>query len=187
MQAITLFTGASARRLTRAEYDRMVKLGFFERERVELVHGMVVRMAPIGPPHCDVVDRLNDALLPPLLRRARVRVQQPFVACDESEPEPDVAVVPDQRYAESHPEQAYLVIEVADTSLEYDRETKAPLYAASRVAEYWIVDLQNSRIEVYDLPVNGRYTRVRHVAPGESLSCAAFPDVVVRVGDLLGA
>jgi Uma2 family endonuclease len=184
MQATRPFAGLRPHRLSRAEYDRMVKLGFFERERVELIHGIVVDMAPIGPSHSDVVSLLTKALLPPLIGRATLRPQSPFLAWDESEPEPDVAIVLDQSYAAEHPDRAFLLIEVSDSSLEYDRDTKAPLYAASGVPEYWIVDVKSRCIEVYSAPVNGRYTNLRRVVTGETLSPAAFPDVVVRVSDL---
>ena len=79
---------AEPRRLTRKEYDRLAELGFFSGERVELIHGIVVRMSPIGPSRADSIDRLNELLVTALIGRARVRIQQPFVAFDESEPEP---------------------------------------------------------------------------------------------------
>ena len=163
----------------------MAQLDFFRGERVELIHGMVVRMSPIGPPHCEVVDRLVELLLPALARRARVRSQAPFLAWDDSEPQPDVAVVPVGSYGAQHPDRAHLVIEVADSSLEYDRKTKAPLYAASGVPEYWVVDLVARRIEVHADPKDGVYTTLRTAALGETVSPRAFPDVVVAVTALL--
>jgi Uma2 family endonuclease len=173
------------RRLTRAEYDRMIVLGFFHGERLELIHGTLLRMPPIGPPHASVVTRLTKMLLPPLDGRAEVRTQQPIYAYDDSEPEPDIAVVPLGDYSKQHPDRAMLVIEVADSSLLHDRETKAPLYAASQVAEYWIVDLAGRAIDVYEGPAGGLYTRVRRAVPGETLAPAAFPDVAVVVSELL--
>jgi len=116
--------------------------------------------------------------------RALVRIQQPFVAHDESEPEPDVAVVPDGIYADAHPDRASLVIEVADSSLEYDRETKGPLYAASGVDEYWIVDVAARAIEVYSHPVNGRYRNLHTVDTDGAVAIAAFPDVTIKVSTL---
>ena len=177
---------APLRRFTRAEFDRLIALGFFqEDERVELVHGILVRMTPPGPPHGNSVDRLNELPLPRLLGRARVRIQQPFVAHDESEPEPDVAVVPVGDYSIEHPHVAFLVVEVADSSLIYDRETKAPLYAASEVAEYWIVNLPERVVEVHTDPAAGRYARVQRFRSCTVLRIAAFPDVEVPVADLL--
>jgi Uma2 family endonuclease len=170
--------------MTRAEYDRLARLDFFRGEHVELVHGIVVAMSPIGPPHSNAVSRLDRLLHPRLLDRAIVRVQQPFVACDDSEPEPDVAVVPLGSYTAEHPARALLIIEVAESSLEYDRDTKGPLYAASGVAEYWVVDLAGRAIEVYSESRDGRYARTRRVPEGASVAPAAFPDVTVAVADL---
>ena len=175
---------ARARRLSRGEYEKMAQLGFFARERVELIHGIVVRMAAIGPPHAEIVDRLMASLVRAVGDGARVRIQQPFVACDESEPEPDVAVVPARSYASGHPAEAFLVIEVAETSLVYDRQTKAPLYAASGVAEYWIVDVAAQVVEVHATPIDGRYTLVRRLGLADSLEPGALDGVKLAVADL---
>lgn len=174
------------RRLSRAEYDRMAQLGFFRDERVELIRGMVVKMSPIGPPHASIVDRLTRVLVRALGERALVRIQQPLLAFDESEPEPDVAVVREGSYFERHPDSAYLVIEVAETSLDYDRDTKGPLYAASNVDEYWVVDVAARAIELYTDAEGGRFTRVRRVVAGGTATPQAFPDLVVEVEKLFG-
>jgi Uma2 family endonuclease len=102
----------------------------------------------------------------------------------ESEPEPDVAVVPDGMYAEAHPDRAFLIIEVAESSLDYDRETKGPLYAGSGVAEYWIVDVAARSIEVYSHPANGRYRDLHTVDNDGTVAIAAFPDVTIKVSTL---
>lgn len=162
----------------------MAQLGFFHGERVELIRGTVVAMSPIGPPHASVVDQLTVAFVRALDPRARVRVQQPFLAHDESEPEPDIAVVPEGRYADAHPDRAFLLVEVAESSLSYDREVKAALYAASSVDEYWIVDVATHAIEVYSQPVNGRYGNLRTVDKDGSVTIAAFPDVTIKVATL---
>jgi Uma2 family endonuclease len=173
------------RRLTRAEYDRMIELGFFRGERLELIHGALLRMSPIGPPHAAAVTCLNRLLVTRLSDRAEVRIQQPIYAVDDSEPEPDVAVVPLGDYSRRHPEGAFLIIEVADSSLEHDRETKAPLYAASGVREYWIVDVAARAIEVFTDPEGGRYARVRRVASGAAVAPGAFEDVTIAVDDVV--
>lgn len=185
MQAPEVFH-ARPRQLTRAEYRRMGELGFFQGERVELIHGIVVRMPPIGPSHAEVVDRLAAVFIGTLGSRARVRIQQPYLAHDESEPEPDVAVVASRSYAEEHPRVAMLVIEVDETSHRYDRDTKGPLYAASDVAEYWIVDLSAQRVEISSHPENGRFTQQRTATMDDTVSPLAFPDVRVAVRELLG-
>jgi Uma2 family endonuclease len=171
-------------RITREEYDRMVARGLLDRQRVELIHGAILPMAPIGPPHRNVVVLLTYILLPKLLGRAWVQAQAPFLAFDDSEPEPDIAVVPLANYAKEHPSRAFLLIEVADSSLAFDRETKAPLYAASNVDEYWIVDVVARAVEIYAAPADGRFTDVRRVEMGGTLMVAAFPDVEFPVAAL---
>jgi Uma2 family endonuclease len=145
---------------------------------------MVLTMSPIGPSHADPIDVLTRRLVLAVGDRAVVRVQQPFAASDDSEPEPDLALMPPRRYAADHPRQALLVIEVAQSSLSYDRETKAPLYAESGVPEYWIFDVQGKCVEVHDELNQGRYGRVRVLGAGDSLAPAAFPDAWVDLRDL---
>jgi Uma2 family endonuclease len=182
--AVPQLVRPTPRRFTRAEYDRLIELGFFRNERLELIHGTLLDMPPSGPPHATVVSRLNRLLVPPLLDRAEVRIQQPIYAHDESEPEPDVAVVPLGDYSKRHPEGAILLIEVAESSLEYDRDSKAPLYAASKVREYWIVDIPGRIIEVYTGPSDAGYERSRRAVAGERLSPEAFPDLVIDVASV---
>ncbi|MEJ7729546.1 MAG: Uma2 family endonuclease [Polyangiaceae bacterium] len=174
---------ATPRLLTRAEYDRMAELGFFANERVELIHGTVVRMAPIGTGHCDVVDVCNELLVLRLAGRATVRIQAPFLAHDDSEPEPDVVVAPRRRYSDRHPDQAFLVIEVAESSLAYDRHTKARLYAASGVREYWIIDVLGRAVEVHRQPGSDRYA-VHHRVTAGAVHPEAFPDVELSLAEL---
>src|SRR6266550_155246 len=119
------------RRLRRSEYDELVASGAFEDERVELLRGVIVSMSPNNPPHASPVQLLGQLLIPALLGRATVRIQLPIVAVDESEPEPDVAIVPLGDHARAHPDRAMLIIEVAESSLRKDRLVKGPLYAAS--------------------------------------------------------
>lgn len=172
------------RPLKRAEYERLVSLGCFAEERVELLYGLIVAMTPQDPAHAHPVQALNKLLLPRLLGRAEVRVQAPFAASDDSEPEPDIAVVPPGSYREEHPSRAYLIVEVAHTSLPKDRGVKAKLYAESNVNEYWVVDVVAKRVEVHRDPRDGAYTSVVAKAPGDTLSIAQFVDVDVEVAEL---
>ncbi len=176
------------RPLQRVEYDRMVDLGLLANEKVELIKGFIVRMSPQNVKHASVVQNLNHFLVLALVGsgRAAVRVQLPLALTDDSEPEPDVAVVPPGSYKESHPTRALLVIEVADSSLRFDRGDKADVYAAGGVAEYWIVDTRHDLIEVHTDIVDGVYSRVTPYRRGQSLSLGAFSDVLVRVDDILG-
>lgn len=173
------------RRLKREEYDRLVELGVFEREHVELIRGVIVRMSPQGAAHAAPIEVLNELLVPALLGRARVRVQLPLVAPDDSEPEPDVAVVDRADHTMQHPNAAHLVIEVARTSAEYDRATKGPLYAAMNVPEFWVVDVTAKAIEVYRRPREGRYEEATVLRAGATVALAAFPDVAIDVATVL--
>lgn len=116
------------RPLRRAEYDRMVRMGLFEGERVELLRGRVVRMAPQYAPHAGAIELLTEILVLQVQGRARVRPQLPFIAVAELEPEPDIAVVALADHTREHPSEAYLLIEVSASSLAIDRAVKAPLY-----------------------------------------------------------
>jgi Uma2 family endonuclease len=136
-------------RLTRDEYYRMAETGILAPDaRVELVEGEIIDMAPIGSPHAARVSRLAKIFTLALAERAIVNVQNPLVLNEYSEPEPDITVLRyrEDFYAGGHPrpEDVLLVIEVADTSLQYDRDVKLPLYAAHGIPEYWLVDLPAS-------------------------------------------
>ena len=169
------------RPLRRREYDQLVALGAFADERLELLEGQLVTMSPVGPPHSSAVQRLTELMLPALLGRARVFSQSPFAALDSSEPEPDVAIVPLGDYHEEHPSQAYLIIEVAESSLGRDRGQKQRIYARAGVPEYWVVDVEGRCIEVYVEPDFEGYAVPRVVGHVGSLALRAFPDVVVEV------
>jgi Uma2 family endonuclease len=184
MQAADVLLHARPRGLQRTEYERLAHEGFFRNEKVELIEGIIVQMSPIGPAHANPLDLLVERLVPLVAGRARVRVQQPFALSDSSEPEPDLTIVPPEDYSGHHPTNALLIIEVAESSLDYDRETKAPLYAAAGVPEYWIVDVAARAIEVYDQAREDGYARVRRKDATSELSVAALPDVTVQVGSL---
>ena len=120
-----------------------------------------------------------------MLGRATVRAQSPFAAHELSEPEPDIAVVPRDDYATAHPAQAYLIIEVADSSLAQDRDAKREVYALSGVPEYWIVNLRERCIEVHTSPAGRAYGSVMRVEHGQSLRPQRFPDVEIGVSDVI--
>jgi Uma2 family endonuclease len=172
------------RPLRRVEYDRLVALGTFDGEHIELMAGELRRMSPIGPPHTSTVDRLTELLVLALVGRARVRVQGSFAAGELSEPEPDFCVLPLGDYDAAHPEVAHLIIEVAESSLSYDRGQKAQLYAQCGVPEYWIVNLVE-RVEVHRLPGTTGYAQVSVQAKGTHLRLLAFPDVELAVDHFL--
>ncbi len=173
------------RPLRRVEYDQLVTLGTFEGERVELIAGAIRRMSPIGPPHTSTVDLLTELLVVALVGRARVRVQGSFAASELSEPVPDLCIIPRRDYSSAHPSEAHLIIEVADSSLRYDRGEKAQLYAACGVPEYWVVNLVDRAVEVHREPAAAGYGQITTVPRGARLHLLAFPDVELAVDDFL--
>lgn len=173
------------RPLRRVEYDKLVELGVFENERIELIDGVLVPMSSIGPRHSSAVDLLNLFLVRNLGDLARIRVQNPFALNDISEPEPDFLVAPLRDYLYEHPSDAYLVIEVAESSLAFDRGRKMRLYAERNIPEYWVVDVVAKRIEVYRNPERGTYQNVRTVDQSGEIQLLEFPSVTLRVADVL--
>jgi Uma2 family endonuclease len=176
---------ALIRPLKRVEYDKLVALGAFEDERVELLHGAVVRRSPKGAPHEDAIQQATRLLVRALDPRAHVRVQLSFAASAGSQPEPDLAVVAPRRYAGEHPSQASLIIEVSQSSLAVDRNVKAPIYAEAGVPEYWVVNLVDAIIEVSTDPREGQYATTTVYRKGSAITLTAFPDVTLAVDDIL--
>ncbi len=180
-----LLAPETPRRISRELYDRMVSLGLLDEARVELLHGAIIQMSPNDPCHASPVDELNAILAVALVGRGRVRIQQPFLAADESEPEPDVAVVPLGDYHLVHPDRALLVIEIASSSLRKDRLIKAPLYAVSNVHEYWIVNVGERVVEVHRGATAGGWASITRHEHEETIAPDAFPDVAIRIADVL--
>lgn len=166
------------------EYERLAESGAFDDERVELLYGRIVEMPPQGNLHSFGITRLNALLVRGLGERACVRIQMPFTAPHESLPEPDVAVVAPGDYIDARPSAAYLVVEVADSSLAIDR-AKALLYAHAHVAEYWIVDVRGDAVEVHREPTEAGYARVTRYERGDEVVVPEFADVIVPVAQVL--
>lgn len=176
-------------RFSVADYHAMAEAGVLDQSaRVELLYGHVVDMAPIGTPHMNTVIRLTQILVPLLAGRAVVSVQNGVRLDDYSEPQPDFAVlrpdVIDDDETPCRPADVFLLIEVADSSLEIDRQLKAALYAENLIPEYWIVNLPDRAIEVHRAPSAGRYTEFRTVTTG-SLDFAALPGLTLSVDAIL--
>src|SRR5262249_20774684 len=180
---------ATRRRFTRAEYHRMAEVGILgEDDRVELIRGEIVEMSPIGRRHVAFVDNLTQLLVLRLAGRAIVSVQNPVVLTDDTEPQPDLAIrrlraVP-YKDREAFAEDVLLLIEVADTSLRYDRSTKLRLYAEAGIPESWLVDCAAESVEIYRTPLAGGYRDVSTVTVDGTLAPLAFPDVVLRARDI---
>ena len=172
------------RPLRRVEYDHLVALGVFANERVELLDGALVAMSPIGAPHNAAVQKLTRLLILVLEGRAAVRCQMSFAALELSVPEPDFTIVPVGEYETDHPDQAYLVIEVSESSLAYDRGRKAVLYASCAVPEYWVVNTLERCIEVYTAPQGRTYAQVQKYEPGQAIRLVAFDGVSIAVSDV---
>ena len=173
------------RPLRRVEYDQLVALGVFEHERVELLEGEIVSMSPIGTSHNFAVQSLTELLVLGLRGRAWVRPQMSFAAHELSEPEPDLAICPRADYSLEQPAQALMIVEVAESSLRYDRGRKLRVYASCAVPEYWVVNIPERCVEVYDDPQGSSYARCVRYEPGQSIGLASFDDVVIHVSDIL--
>jgi Uma2 family endonuclease len=173
------------RPLLRSEYDRLVESGAFESERVELLEGMLVTMTPQDAAHAHTVQRLAEALTLALTGKAIVRTQSPLALLDDSEPEPDIAVVPLGDYSAGHPTAAYLVVEISGSSLRRDRLVKAPIYARAGVEEYWLIDLNVRVVEVHRHSDGGRFTSIVRVGEDGSLRVLRYPDVDISMRDIL--
>jgi Uma2 family endonuclease len=173
------------RPLKRREYDRLVELGAFGDEKIELLCGALVTMSPQLEPHALATEWLNELLIRKLRRRARLRPQLPLAISADSEPEPDIALVPHGVVGRGHPRTAHLVIEVADSSLAKDLIVKARVYALARVPEYWVVDLVHRVVLVHTQPSRGRYLSIRRAGPRESIRLVEFPDITVPLRELL--
>ena len=162
-------------------------MGLFDSEKLELLQGFIVGMSPQNSRHAGAVQFLNHFFVQALVAsgRASVRVQLPLVVGADSEPEPDIALVAVGGYRDRHPDRAFLVIDVAATSLAADRE-KADVYSDGGIAEYWIVDTIHDLVEVRSDIVDGVYTRVTPYHRGQTLAPVSFPDLSLSVSDLLG-
>jgi Uma2 family endonuclease len=166
------------------EYEKMAATGILAQdERVELIDGEIVEMSPIGDPHAAAVDNLNHVLGSRLGERVRVRVQGPVRVPPRSIPQPDLALLRPRSYWHegATTSDALLVIEVSDTSLQYDRTVKLRLYARAGIPEYWIVDVNTDTVEVYRLPSGERYADRQVLARGQSVAPLEFPDAVIPV------
>jgi len=176
------------RRWKRAEYDKLVELGIFEGEPLELIGGQLIVAEPQYAYHASAITAADYALRAVLPPGWIVRTQLPVSLDDESEPEPDLVVVPGRPadYRHEHPARPALAIEVAESSLQFDRNQKGSLYARARIEDYWIVNLVDRRVEVYRDPTPDRgYQTVSTFTPGQTVVLLGAPSASVAVDDLL--
>lgn len=182
---------ASRRAFTVDEYHLMAEAGILhEDDHLELLEGDIVAMSPVGIRHMACVKRLNDLFARRLRRKATISVQDPIRLDDESEPQPDIALLKYRKdfYAGQMPTatDVLLIIEVADSTIPFDRRVKRSLYARALIPEYWIINLIDNQIEIYRQPEDGRYAQKSVVNDDGTVTAVAFPDTPFPVTDLIG-
>ena len=174
-------------RFTVADYHRMAEVGILmEDDRVELIAGEIVEMSPTGQRHVRTVNRLNQILSLQLGAGAFVSVQNPIRLADNSEPQPDLAVLRGGDGGTANVADVLLVIEVAESSRDYDRKVKLPLYAAAGIPESWLFDLVAEAIERHTEPREGGYRQIALARRDESLTSTVVPGVTFSVDAILG-
>jgi Uma2 family endonuclease len=183
------------RRWSRTEYDRLIALGIIqEDERLELLAGELVLRDRQSPGHAYAIEAVSEALRDAVAPGGHVRILSPIALDGESEPEPDLSVVPGaiRDYRDDHPSRPTLLVEVADTSLTFDREHKGSLYARARVPEYWIVNLNDRVLEVYrqsgpdtSALYGWAYRAVQSLGAEEHVSPLAAPTSRISIADVL--
>ena len=175
--------------LTVEEYHRMGETGILkQQDRVELIEGEIVDMAPIGSNHAGTVNYLSKVLNTSLSTEAIISSQNPIIMNNLSEPEPDIVVLKlrDDFYRHAHPtpDDIYLVIEVAESSLQYDREIKIPLYAKYNIPEVWLVDLESNQLTVYSSPKNNQYENIETITTYSHVAIQKIPGIKINLSNL---
>ncbi|MCB0608888.1 MAG: Uma2 family endonuclease [Lewinella sp.] len=161
------------------DYHKMGEAGILPERGVELINGEIFEMSPIGSKHASVVDRINRLLSKLLDDNVILRIQNPVILSNFSEPEPDIAIVgyKEDFYESSHPraEEILLIIEVCDSSILYDRQVKLPLYAQNGIPECWLVDLEKKEIQAFWQPIGEAYRFSQLGTDADILSAQNIP------------
>ncbi|HMV50438.1 MAG TPA: Uma2 family endonuclease [Blastocatellia bacterium] len=190
----TVVMGPTPHRWTRDEYYKIGELGFFDGKRVELIEGEVLEMSPVYSPHVTSVVVTADIFRLAFGKGWVIREEKPISLGASSDPEPDIAVVAGKArdYKDAHPTTAALVVEVSDSSLAYDRNEKAGLYAKSGIKDYWIINLPDRQVEVYRRPIADNaaefgfsYANKMIFKEGKSVAPLAKPKTKIAVAELL--
>jgi Uma2 family endonuclease len=181
----------TTRKFTVEEYEKMSAQGIIKPdEKVELIRGEIIKMSPMETRHAACIDRLIPLLYQKLGKRIILRVQNPIRLNDNSQPEPDLSLLIPRSdfYVSAHPqpEDIYLIIEVSDSTLDYDRNTKIPLYAEANIKEVWLVNLQEECLEVYRYPVNGIYQSIQKYERGEIIFIESFSGIELNISEIIG-
>jgi Uma2 family endonuclease len=173
-------------RWTCAEFHRFGDMGVFEGRRAMLIDGVILEQGPMSPPHAITLELVKETLRTAFGTVWWLRQQLPLILGQDTDPEPDLAVVPGRaRDHVRHPTTAELVVEVADSSLDFDTNVKRLLYAKAGIREYWVVDINGRRLLVYRDPQAGDYNTQQALGPADAVAPLAAPAAVVRVADLL--
>ena len=173
-------------RWTCAEFHRFGDMGVFEGRGAMLIDGVILEQGPMNPPHAITLELVEEAIRTAFGAGWRIRSQSPLVLGQDLDPEPDFAVIAGTARGNSgHPTTAELVVEVADTSLDFDTNEKRLLYARAGIREYWVVDINGRRLLVYRDPRAGDYATQQALGPLDAVSPLAVPTASVRVADLL--
>lgn len=188
MQLQLLEETAQRHRWTVTSFHKLAEAGIFtEDDRIELIDGELVKMAPIGDEHAGQVNWLSNELAYRLHQQVIVATQNPIALGEHSNPQPDITLL---RWRDDYyrgksptPEDILLIIEIADTSVRYDREVKVPLYAQHHIPEVWLVDLQQRQMDVYRQPENSAYSEISHHQTGQVTS-GALPEATINLDDL---
>jgi Uma2 family endonuclease len=173
-------------RWTCAEFHRFGDLGLFEGRRAMLIDGVILEEGPMNPPHAITLELVEETLRTAFGTGWRFRSQSPLVLGQDTDPEPDFVVIGGvARGSSGHPTTADLVVEVADSSLDFDTHEKRLLYARAGIREYWVVDINGRRLLVYRDPNAGDYATQQAFGSTDTVSPLAAPTATVRVADLL--
>ena len=185
MERQSTVDGLRRRPISRLEYEQMAEVGILAPdERIELLRGEIVAMSPIGSRHAWSVAKVTRLLVEQLGPSHDIRPQSPLTLWDDSEPEPDLAVVP-AGTPDRHPDTCLLVIEVAQTSFRVDATVKAALYAEAAIPVYWIVDVARGLVLVHTEPAAGRYQRIDERRPGDVLTVPHLPTLAIPVAAIV--
>ncbi len=184
-------TTLTKHKLTSQQYHLMAEAGILaQSDRVELIYGEIIDMSPIGRKHSACVARLTDVLVTEFHGKAIIWVQNSIHLDDASEPQPDLVLLKSRPdfYEEELPKPSdiLLIIEVADSTISYDRDIKMPLYAAAGIGEFWLVDVNNRTLTSYILPAPSGYRNSHCYRINESIPIQAFPDQAIAWSDIFG-
>ncbi len=179
------------RKFTIEEYHNFIETGVFKpEERLELWEGEFVEMSPIGKRHASCVNYLIELLRDFLGKNVIISPQNPIVLNDFSEPQPDIALLRRRedfyRSENATAKDVLIAMEIADTTLKYDRDTKFPRYAASGIEEAWLIDLENDRVEIHSEPTEFGYSLVKILHRGQTAESSVLPEIKITIDEILG-